>query len=79
MIPEISRRKSLLSQDLSEQILAQAYYELFRSFKQIIDFYEKCYTHGSLLTKEVIDDYSEISKALDKKIPSDLKENDGSQ
>ena len=38
---KLSRRQSLLSQTVSEQILGAAYYEVFRYFNQITEFFDQ--------------------------------------
>lgn len=39
-VNQLSRRKSLLSKTVSEEILGAAYYEIFRFFNSIVKFYD---------------------------------------
>ena len=48
-IPEISRRKSILSESAAETLLAQAYYEIFRQLNAVKDFYNKVVEYAPTL------------------------------
>ena len=62
----LSRARSVLNESASEQIVSQAYYELFRYFALLIDFHERLETTKILeLPQESCQDLSKIIKILE--------------
>lgn len=65
-IPEISRRKSILSESAAETLLAQAYYEIFRQLNTIVEFHSSVVKYAPLLVEKkfTVNQTKEIAEFL---------------